>query len=105
MGSQYEAVRLEAGNLKGLSKEVKHGRTAHNVSSSSLRKKSDLSLLSSLRIGPLRKFLINLQEVLLGTKLSILFPAIPLAVVAQIYHFGRVYILYLMSIELGYHVS
>lgn len=31
----------------------------------------------------------NAQEVILGTKLSILFPAIPLAIAAEIYGFGR----------------
>ena len=38
----------------------------------------------------LRQFLTNLQEVLLGTKLAVLFPAIPLAVAADVYNFGRV---------------
>ncbi|XP_065852371.1 vacuolar cation/proton exchanger 3-like [Euphorbia lathyris] len=80
---------LENGNLKGLSREVKHGRTAHNMSSSSLRKKSDLTLVSKLRCEMLRNFLANLQEVILGTKLSVLFPAIILAIVAHYYNFGR----------------
>ncbi|KAL5133383.1 Vacuolar cation/proton exchanger 3 [Glycine soja] len=67
-------------NLKGLSKEMRHGRTAHNMSSSSLRKKSDLTLVSKVCSGHVRNVLVNLQEVILGTKLSILFPAIPLAI-------------------------
>ncbi|GFP94365.1 vacuolar cation/proton exchanger 3, partial [Phtheirospermum japonicum] len=58
------------------------------MSSSSLRKKSDLSLVSRIRVGYLRVFLANLQEVLLGTKLSFLFLAIPLAIVAKYRHFG-----------------
>ncbi|KAK4480927.1 hypothetical protein RD792_011785 [Penstemon davidsonii] len=79
---------LENGNIKVLSKEMRHGRTAHNMSSSSLRKKSDLSLVSKVRVGFLRKFLANLQEVLLGTKLAILFLAIPFAIVAHSLNFG-----------------
>ncbi|KAG9453993.1 hypothetical protein H6P81_006897 [Aristolochia fimbriata] len=100
MGSTYEARSLEGGNLKGSSKEVKHGRTAHNMSSSSLRKKSELVLVSKLRNGMLRQFLTNLQEVLLGTKLAILFPAVPLAIIAQIYHFGRPWVFALSLLAL-----
>ncbi|KAI3888270.1 hypothetical protein MKW92_039563 [Papaver armeniacum] len=63
-----------AGNtIKGTSREIKHGRT-----------KSDISLIQKVKIGPLRQFLTNLQEVILGTKLFILFPAIPLAFVANL---------------------
>ncbi|KAA8517823.1 hypothetical protein F0562_015312 [Nyssa sinensis] len=83
---------VENGNLKGLSKEMKHGRTAHNKSSSSLRKKSDLTLVSKVPFRLARKVLANLQEVILGTKLSVLFPAIPLAIVAECYAFGRPWI-------------
>lgn len=90
MGSLQEPWLLENGNLKGSSKENRHGRTAHNMSSSSLRKKSDLTLVSKVRYGILRDFLTNIQEVILGTKLSVLFPAIPLAIVAECYGFGRV---------------
>lgn len=89
MASQ-EPWQIENGNLKGLSKETKHGRTAHNMSSSSLRKKSDLSLVNKVPFGLVRKLLANLQEVILGTKLSVLFPAIPLAIVAQLYGFAKV---------------
>ncbi|WJX43016.1 Vacuolar cation/proton exchanger 3 [Trifolium repens] len=98
MGSQnhdqheYEACALEnGGNIKGiLSKEImKHGRTAHNMSSSSLRKKSDITLVSKLHCGIIRNLLANFQEVILGTKLSILFPAIPFAILAQCYGFAR----------------
>lgn len=88
-----EPWMMENGNLKGLSKEMKHGRTAHNMSSSSLRKKSDLTLVSKIRFPCLRHFLANLQEVILGTKLSVLFPAIPLAIIAQCYGFGKVSLL------------
>ncbi|XP_022151531.1 vacuolar cation/proton exchanger 3-like [Momordica charantia] len=89
--TQTEPWLLENGTLKRLTKDSRHGhgRTAHNMSSSSLRKKSDLTLVSKIRFPCLRNFLINLQEVILGTKLSILFPAIPLAIIAQIFRFGR----------------
>lgn len=79
----------EAWNIRVL----KHGRTAHNMSSSSLRKKSDLSLVSRIRVGFLRSFLANLQEVLLGTKLAVLFLVIPFAIVAQWRNFGSVSVL------------
>ncbi|THU71893.1 hypothetical protein C4D60_Mb04t06320 [Musa balbisiana] len=96
----YEAARImEAGNLKGgggggLGKEVHHGhgRTAHNMSSSSLRKKSDLSLVSKVRCSLLRALLANLQEIFLGTKLFVLFPAVPLAIAANYFHFGRAWL-------------
>lgn len=84
-----EPSLLENGNLKGSSKEIRHGRTAHNMSSSSLRKKSDRTLVSKVRCGMLRNLLTNLQEVILGTKLTVLFPAIPLAIAADCYGFGR----------------
>ncbi|TYH32538.1 hypothetical protein ES288_A01G260100v1 [Gossypium darwinii] len=90
MASSREPWLLENGNLKGLSKEIRHGRTAHNMSSSSLRKKSHLTLVSKVPCRKLRQFLANLQEVILGTKLSVLFPAIPLAIVADCYGFARV---------------
>ncbi|GLT72987.1 hypothetical protein SLA2020_448780 [Shorea laevis] len=90
MASLLEPSLLEnGGNLKGSSKEMRHGRTAHNMSSSSLRKKSDLTLIQKVQCGLLRQLLTNLQEVILGTKLSVLFPAIPLAIVAKCHGFGR----------------
>ncbi|XP_004517280.2 vacuolar cation/proton exchanger 3-like [Cicer arietinum] len=90
----HEACLLENGginNLKGtLSKEImRHGRTAHNMSSSSLRKKSDIALISKIRHGFLRNVLVNFQEVILGTKLSILFLAIPFAIFGQCYGFAN----------------
>ncbi|KAJ9180579.1 hypothetical protein P3X46_008801 [Hevea brasiliensis] len=100
MASSQEPRLLEHGNLKGLSKEMRHGRTAHNMSSSSLRKKSDLTLVSKLRCGLLRNLLTNLQEVILGTKLSVLFPAIPLAILAECYGFGRPWVFALSLLAL-----
>ncbi|TXG58798.1 hypothetical protein EZV62_016627 [Acer yangbiense] len=92
---------LENGNLKGLSREItRHGRTAHNMSSSSLRKKSDLTLVSKVRWGCLRLLLTNIQEVILGTKLSVLFPAIPLAIAAHHFGFGRPWIFALSMLGL-----
>ncbi|WOL17568.1 vacuolar cation/proton exchanger 1a-like isoform X2 [Canna indica] len=103
----YEAARgLEAGSLKGrgLGKDAHHGhghgRTAHNMSSSSLRKKSDLTLVSRIRCGLLRDLLANLQEIFLGTKLFVLFPAVPLAVAANCYNFGRAWIFALSLLAL-----
>ncbi|XP_047316436.1 vacuolar cation/proton exchanger 3-like isoform X2 [Impatiens glandulifera] len=96
MASIREPWLLENGTLKSLTKETRHGhgrsRTAHNMSSSSLRKKSDIALVSKVPCHFLRIFLANLQEVILGTKLSILFPAIPLAIAAHSYGFGRPWI-------------
>lgn len=65
-------------------------RSAHNLSASVLRKKSDPILVSTVRFRALRSMLANVQEVILGTKLAILFPAIPLAIAADFYKFGRV---------------
>ncbi|KAF5747620.1 putative Vacuolar cation/proton exchanger 1a [Tripterygium wilfordii] len=92
MASQdHQAWLLEQGNIKVLSREHRHGhgRTAHNMSSSSLRKKSNPRLLSKIQPGVVRSILTNFQEVFLGTKLSVLFPAVLLAIIAQLYHFGR----------------
>ncbi|KAK4268613.1 hypothetical protein QN277_025237 [Acacia crassicarpa] len=86
---QQEAMIMENGHAKGLSRETRHGRTVHNMSSSSLRKKSDLTLVSRVKWGLLRNLLVNFQEVILGTKLSIIFLAIPFAIIAEVYRFGR----------------
>ncbi|TYH56288.1 hypothetical protein ES332_D08G007200v1 [Gossypium tomentosum] len=64
-------------------------RTAQNMSSSFMRKKSDPILVSTIQFRILRELLANLQEVILGTKLAVLFPAIPLAIAADFYKFGR----------------
>ncbi|XP_074283043.1 vacuolar cation/proton exchanger 3-like [Silene latifolia] len=85
-------VTMENGGLKGSSKEIRPGKTAHSMSSSSLRKKSSARLVSNVRCGLLRNVLTNLQEVILGTKLAILFPAIPLAIAAHYYNFGRAWV-------------
>ncbi|CAO2183749.1 unnamed protein product [Urochloa humidicola] len=86
----------EAGGLRA-ARHGPHGRsasarTAHNMSASALRKKSDASLVRKVPFAPLRPVLANLQEVFLGTKLAVLFPAVPLAVAARYAHFGQVWV-------------
>ncbi|KAF1895580.1 hypothetical protein Lal_00041861 [Lupinus albus] len=98
MGSQQQNLQepwlLENGgnNIKGLSREMRHGRTAHNMSTSSLRKKSSLTLVSKIPFDWLRQIFVSFQEVILGTKLSILFIAVPLAIFAELYGLGRPWI-------------
>ncbi|PWA68884.1 cation exchanger 3 [Artemisia annua] len=91
--ASIEPWLLENGSVKKLTKEARHGhghsRTAHNKSASSLRRKSDMSLVSKVPCATLRIFLANLQEVILGTKLAILFIAIPFAIAAQYLGFAR----------------
>ncbi|KAK9699119.1 hypothetical protein RND81_08G154000 [Saponaria officinalis] len=90
--SMISTVAMENGGMKGMSKEIRPGKTAHNRSSSSLRKKSSVRLVSNVRCAMLRNVLSNLQEVFLGTKLAILFPAIPVAIFAHYYNFGRAWV-------------
>ncbi|KAL0555662.1 hypothetical protein IC582_009616 [Cucumis melo] len=87
-------------NAGGVKSSQRLARMAHNMSSSSLRKKSDLTLVSKVRFGSLRLFLVNLQEVILGTRIWILFPAVPLAVLADSFGFARpwVFVVSLMGL-------
>lgn len=64
----------------------------HNISSNSIvRKKSDMVLVTNnVRFQILRNVMTNMKEVMLGTKLVVLFPAVPLAVAADFYSLGRV---------------
>lgn len=55
-----------------------------------LGKKSDPALLSRVRFRILRQFLVNVQQVVFGTKLCVLIPAIPLAILAHFLNFARV---------------
>lgn len=87
MGSN-EAWDVENGIVIGASNESRLIKTAHSLSSSSLRKNSDPALGFNIRFLLLRKILINLQEVIFGTKICILFLAIPFAIVAQCHNFG-----------------
>lgn len=101
MASYEEALLMENGNLKehtGGKDNMMRRRSARKMSSTSLRKKSDIKLISKVRCALLRNLLANLQEVILGTKLSVLFPAIPLAIVADCYGFARVSILIIWEI-------
>nr|AGI03021.1 calcium exchanger [Vigna unguiculata] len=101
MGShQHEPWLLENGNPKVLTREMRHGRTAHSKSSNSLRKKSDQTLVSKVPCATLRNVLLNLQEVILGTKLSILMPAMPAAIVAEYCGFGRPWVFVLSLLGL-----
>jgi Ca2+:H+ antiporter len=105
MATTAEPWLMENGAVKGLTRDMRHGhgrsgRTAHNMSSTSLRKKSDMTLVSKVPCSLLRKILANFQEVILGTKLFILFPAIPLAIVAHYYAFGRPWVFALSLIGL-----
>uniref|UniRef100_A0A0D9WKJ7 Sodium/calcium exchanger membrane region domain-containing protein n=1 Tax=Leersia perrieri TaxID=77586 RepID=A0A0D9WKJ7_9ORYZ len=76
------------------------GKTAHNLSSSSLRKRSDASLVRKVPCAALRSLLANLNEVLLGTKLFLLFPAVLLAIAATFLHSGQVWVFVLSLIGL-----
>ncbi|WVZ70126.1 hypothetical protein U9M48_018819 [Paspalum notatum var. saurae] len=94
----------EAGGLRA-ARLGPHGRsatarTAHNMSAAALRKRSDASLVNKVPVAPLRPILANLQEVFLGTKLAVLFPAVPLAIAAQCASFGQVWVFTLSMIGL-----
>eukprot|EP00262_Sarcandra_glabra_P020266 TRINITY_DN798_c0_g2_i4.p1 TRINITY_DN798_c0_g2~~TRINITY_DN798_c0_g2_i4.p1 ORF type:complete len:407 (+),score=43.74 TRINITY_DN798_c0_g2_i4:133-1353(+) len=86
-----EPDSLESGQRKTSNKEIRL-RTVHSMSASSLRKKSDLTLVSKVPWGLLRDTLANLQVIFLGTKLAILFPAVVVAIIAQIFNFGKPWI-------------
>lgn len=81
---------LENGEINKKEQEFIVKKNAQNLSNSMMRKKSDPELVSKIRFKKLREILGNLQEVILGTKLCLLFPVIPLAMLAQYYHFARV---------------
>lgn len=95
-----EPWTLEDGLLDG-SNKVKPSGTENNSSSLCLRKKSNSDLLSNIKISSLRRFLMNLQEVVFGTKLCILFPAVVLAILAKQFHFGQSWIFALSLLGLA----
>ncbi|XP_061347146.1 vacuolar cation/proton exchanger 3-like [Gastrolobium bilobum] len=74
--------------------ELCNPKTPQNMSRSLVRKQSELVLITNkIRFQMLlRNFMTNLQKVLFGTKLVVLFPAVPLAVAANFYSFGRPWI-------------
>jgi len=87
--SSSAATAAANGNAKEMPARHLAHRTAHNMSSSSLRKKSDLALLRKVPCATLRRLLDNFQEVLLATKLALLFPAVLLALAARIFQVGQ----------------
>lgn len=56
------------------------------------RKNEEEIIVMKKKKNYFRTFLVNFQQVLLGTKLCLLLPAIPLAILAQYYHFARPWI-------------
>ncbi|GFZ01600.1 cation exchanger 3 [Actinidia rufa] len=81
MGSMDQWNNLENGDSSKV--------TAQNLTASLVRKKSDPALASRGRLSLVREFVVNVQQVVLGTKLCLLFPAVPLAVIAQAHDYGR----------------
>lgn len=98
MGSN-EACDLENGIVNDSSNEPKPIKTAHSLSSSLLRKKSDVVLGLNIRSSLARRILRNLQEVIFGTRICILFLAIPLSIVAKYQNFGRVSTISLVDVR------
>jgi len=92
-----EACSMENGVIDGKSNGPKLVKTPHNLSCSSLRKKSDPALLARTGCSLFRQLLMNLQVVLLGTKVSLLFLAIPPAIMAQYFGIGRVSVFFLVD--------
>ncbi|KAL9228670.1 hypothetical protein vseg_004223 [Gypsophila vaccaria] len=96
-----EVWNLENGITNGSSHEPRLVKTAHSLSSSSLRKKSEVSLGSNIRPMLLGRILNNFQVVILETKICALFVAIPFAILAQFYDFGRPWIFVLSLLGLA----
>ncbi|XP_078177782.1 vacuolar cation/proton exchanger 1a-like isoform X1 [Carex rostrata] len=67
----------------------RHGRTAHSLSAASLRKKSDVTLLTKVPCFGLRNLLINLQEIFFNTKLFFLFPFVVVAFIFFFLHLNQ----------------
>ncbi|KAJ3695631.1 hypothetical protein LUZ60_001008 [Juncus effusus] len=80
----------------------RHGRTAHSISASSLRKKSEISvtIVSKVPCYGLRSVLANLQEIFLNTKLSILFFSVIMAFIAYFmkFHEGWIFLYSLIGL-------
>ncbi|KAL3365188.1 hypothetical protein AABB24_010372 [Solanum stoloniferum] len=65
----------------------------NNVGEELERKNDDEIIMKKKKNAQIfRILLVNFQEVILGTKLCLLLPAIPLAILAQYYHFARPWI-------------
>lgn len=78
----------------------------NNAMTPMVRKKSELVVVTNndSRFQMLRNFMTNLQEVIFGTKLVVLFPAVPLAVVANFYSFGRVSTIHANCVVIYYSI-
>nr|GMD44957.1 vacuolar cation/proton exchanger 3 [Ipomoea batatas] len=103
MASEVQVCLLENGGnymKPPASRHGGHSRMAHNVSSSSLRRKSDISAVSNVRYRIIGDVLANLHQVFLGTKLCILFVTVPLAIIAHYLNFTRSWIFGLSLIGL-----
>lgn len=88
-----QAIGSPSIDSKAAGKEIheqKDIELAHNRSSSSLRRASQKQLCLIVRYKWLRLLLCNLYEVILGTKLSFLFPLVPLAIAADRLQLGNV---------------
>lgn len=96
-----EAYNVENGTINGTSDEPRLVKTAHNLSFASLRNKSDPSLAAHHGSILFRQLLVNLREVILGTKICLLFLAIPLAIMAEYFGFGRPWIFALSLLGLA----
>ncbi|RDX60867.1 Vacuolar cation/proton exchanger 1, partial [Mucuna pruriens] len=86
---------LEATTSRPMPPTIEDEDLENNTGTNAMvRKKSELVVVTNnnARFQKLGKFMANLQEVLLGTKLVVLFPAVPLAVVANFCSFGRPWI-------------
>ncbi|WOG89092.1 hypothetical protein DCAR_0208328 [Daucus carota subsp. sativus] len=102
MGSQENITWdvEEAGEIRVSSREH-HYRSAQTLSASLLRTKSDPELVNKVRFRCLKNFVANLQQVIFGTKLIVLFPAIPAAIAAESYNLGRPWIFALSLLGLA----
>lgn len=90
-----EELDLENNNNNNM--EELCNKSTSSGSSAMVSKKSDIPVVvinnKKLRFQILRDFMTNLREVIFSTKLVVLFPAVPLAVAADFYSFGRVSII------------
>lgn len=92
---------MENGIINGKSNGPRLVGTADNLSSSSLRKRSDRGLVAHTVSSLFRQLLINLKVVILGTKVWLLFLAIPLAIMAQHLGHGRPWVFALSLLGLA----
>ncbi|KAK9059567.1 hypothetical protein SSX86_020271 [Deinandra increscens subsp. villosa] len=85
--------------------DLENGEIAKSVSPEKTRDqpllRSEDRLLSRARFPILRSFVENVRKVVFETKLFVLYPAIPMAIVAQCYSFGRPWIFALSLIGLA----